>query len=201
MRSNELSEMAKNDQEIIKLIKAGDVSAFKELVVRYKDRGFSLALRLLKNREDAEEALQDSFLRAFRGLEDFRQDAKFGTWFYRIVYNVCLTRIERASTLPIFDPNVDDEVNELLEIPAMDASPVEELEQKELASLLQQKIKTLPEQYSVVLSLFYFQQLGYEEICDVLGLPLGTVKTHLFRARTMLYHSLMHLYSSKEQLL
>jgi len=87
--------VAQLDSDITELVRSGDSRAFAELVRRYKDRALSLCLRLLKNREDAEEALQDSFVRAYNGLADFRQESKFSTWFYRIVYNNCLTRVER----------------------------------------------------------------------------------------------------------
>ncbi len=192
--------MGRSEREIIGLVKAGDASVFRELVVSYQERGMSLALRLLRNREDAEEALQDAFLRAFNGMKDFRMDSKFGTWFYRIVYNVCLTKLERSPKLRIVDPPAEREDGGE-ELPDPDSSPAGELERKDLAKILHAEIDRLPEQYRTVLSLFYFQELGYDEICEVVGLPLGTVKTHLFRARTMLYNILLRSYSSKEELL
>ncbi len=88
--------MTRSDQELIAEIQSGRTASFRDLVERHKDRAFTLAIRLLKQRTDAEEALQDAFLRAFQGLEDFRGDAKFSTWFYRILYNVCLTRLGRV---------------------------------------------------------------------------------------------------------
>src|SRR5437867_7097782 len=85
--------MTDSDSEIIEHIRSGATRQFVRLVDRYKGKGMTLAVRMLKNREDSEEALQDSFVRAFRGLNTFEGTASFGTWFYRILYNLCVTRL------------------------------------------------------------------------------------------------------------
>jgi RNA polymerase sigma-70 factor (ECF subfamily) len=175
--------MALTDNELIARIRGGDRQSFSLLVDRYKDRGMTLAMRILKNREDAEESLQDAFVRAFGALGKFEGHAKFATWFYRIVYNVCLTKLgqqkRRRETL-----DVDPEPAELEDIGGLD--PHEILESKDMLGVLQKIIARLPERYASIVSLFYFQELSYDEICGVSGLPIGTVKTHLFRARAMI---------------
>ena len=193
--------MARTDLEIIELVHAGDSSVFRELVLRYQDRGFSLAMRLLRNREDAEEALQDAFIRAYNGLGGFRQDAKFGTWFYRIVYNVCLTRIDRTRTFPTQETVADVDEDIALEVAGDGPTPIDELEQRELAVFVRTEVGKMPDHYRVVLSLFYLQELSCEEIGEVVGLPVGTVKTHLFRARSVLHNQLSRSFTGKELLL
>lgn len=145
----------------------------------------TLALRLTGERSEAEELVQDSFLRAFRSLESFRGDAKFSTWFYRILYNVCMTRLRRRRTLPLQDPR-DDEPGGGAEY--ADAAPdiLERLESDEMRQILMEEIDLLPEAFRAALTLFYVQDLRYEEMTAVLQIPLGTVKTNLSRGRTLL---------------
>jgi RNA polymerase sigma-70 factor (ECF subfamily) len=174
-----------SDREIIDAIRAGNSRRFSVLVDRHKDRAMTLAVRLVGERNEAEELVQDSFLRAFRGLDTFRGDAKFSTWFYRILYNVCMTRVRRRRVLPGEDT---------CEGPAYDgaawadAEPgsQERLETDEVRDILHEEILRLPEAFRAALTLFYVQELKYEEMSLVLQIPLGTVKTNLSRGRTLL---------------
>src|SRR5579863_4706102 len=104
------------DSEIIQRILAGDAHAYAELVNRHKARGMTLALRMLNSREDAEEALQDAFVRAFRALPKFEMKSSFGTWFYRIVFNVCSTALQKRGAA--FAVSLDDEDGLVLTIPS-----------------------------------------------------------------------------------
>ena len=177
--------MPLSDSEIIGKILGGARHHYARLIDRYKDRALTLAIRMLKNREDGEEAIQDAFIRAYNGLPKFEGNAKFGTWLYRIVYNVCLTRLgkRRDEFLRI---GYDDEEAYGLHETASFASTEIDIDSREMIALVKRTIDGLPEKYSTVLSLFYFQELSYDEICTVTELPLGTVKVHLFRARTLL---------------
>ncbi len=178
--------MARSEQDILASVRAGNSRAYALLVDRYKDRVMSLAAQMVGNREEAEELVQDAFVRAFHALEEFRGDASFGTWVYRIAYNLCLTKIARRSgrTVRIEDiPSLDME--------GTDSSGgadglAEEIDQKDMLSLLERLIARLPEHYRAMIVLFYDQDLSYREIAAVTGLPLGTVKTNLFRARSVL---------------
>src|SRR5437867_5878566 len=89
--------MSLSDNEIIRSVRTGETRQYARLVDRYKDRAFTLAVRILKNRQDAEEAAQDAFVRAYNALDKFEGTAKFGTWFYRILYNVCLTKLGKRN--------------------------------------------------------------------------------------------------------
>ncbi len=176
--------MYSTDNEIIEQIIAGKRSMFAHLIDRYKEQAMTLAMRMLKNREDAEEASQDAFVRAYNALDKFERRSKFSTWLYRIVFNVCATRLRKKN----IDVTLlrDDENPENPEELYPSVVPLVEYEQKELITLIKMAIEELPEKYAMILSLFYFQELSYDEICDVTQLPLGTVKTQLFRARSLL---------------
>ena len=177
--------MAETDNEIIARVRAGSNHAFAMLIDRYKDRTFTLALRMLKRREEAEEALQDAFVRAYHALPRFEGTASFGTWLYRIVYNVCLTRIaRRREEIAVVDYD-DDQNYDSSAIHSGD-SIESTYESREMIEHIQSIIASMPEKYASVLTLWYTQDLSHEEICEVTELPLGTVKVHLFRARAIL---------------
>ena len=173
--------MPLSDNEIIARIRKGEHRLYARLVDRYKDKAMTLAKRILRDRRDAEEAAQDSFVRAYKALGTFQGTAKFGTWFYRIVYNACMTKVarnRRGSDLLALD---EDQLEVESTIPLE-----QEIEMKETARIMKDAVEQLPEKYALMLSLFYFQELSHAEICEVTQLPLGTVKIHLFRARNLL---------------
>jgi len=179
------------DRHIIDEIRAGNTRRYAQLVDRHKERAMTLALRLIGSREEAEELLQDAFLRAFKNLDQFRGDAKFATWFYRILYNLCMTRISRRKnkpgTLTIEDHNSLDTVFVDEEEPSIH----QKLEEEEFQEMVSQEINGLPEKYKSAVLLFYVQELSYDDICAVQNLPLGTVKTNLFRGRNLLRERMM----------
>jgi len=181
-----------SERELLEQIRSGKKHLFAQLVERYKDQAMTLAVRLLKNRDDAEEAAQDAFVRAFNALDKFEQKAKFSTWLYRIVYNVCLTRLKKQERQIEFVREDSDSEFESELFPSV--VPSIEYDNLELLGIVKSMIEELPEKYRAMLSLFYFQELSYEEIGDVTDLPLGTVKTHLFRARTLLLNKLASEY-------
>lgn len=177
--------MAQSDSEIIAEIHRGRRHRYAELVNRYKDLAMTLAIRMLRNRQDAEECVQDAFVRAYNALGGFEGRSGFGTWLYRIVYNVCLSRIERGKSN--FDRvDFDDQLEAF--------HSTEHSSDIEMSDLIQHVTRiagSLPSKYATIISLFYLQGLSHEEICEVTKLPVGTVKTHLFRARRLLQKGLM----------
>ena len=179
------------DRHTIEEIRAGNTRRYAQLVDRHKDRAMTLALRLTGSREEAEELLQDAFLRAFKNLGQFRGDAKFATWFYRILYNLCMTKISRrnskSETLTIEDRSGLDNIFVDEEEPTIH----QKLEQEEFLEMVSREIDDLPEKYKSAVLLFYVQELSYEDICTVQNLPLGTVKTNLFRGRNLLRERVM----------
>ena len=176
------------EQQLIDRVVSGDTRAFAGIVDRHKDKAMTLAVRLLRNREEAEEALQDAFVRAYKGLVAFNRNASFSTWLYRIVYNVCLTRIakRRHSAGHI---SLEDQTEEMYH----NETPLQEIDSKDRAEFISKAIDTLPQHLSIPVTLFYVQELSYDEISEVTGMPLGTVKTNLHRSRKILAEKLTRL--------
>jgi RNA polymerase sigma-70 factor (ECF subfamily) len=174
-----------SDEEIVARLRKGERRLYASLVDRYKDRGYSLALRILRNREDAEEALQDAFVRAWNGLAGFEGASSFGTWFYRILYNVCMTAVEKKKRESIFDEPGEEGLPDAAADPGM-TGDYAGVEMRDLVARVGGAISRLPVRYASVISMFYVQELSYPEIAEVTGLPVGTVKTHLFRGRLLL---------------
>ncbi|HWP82193.1 MAG TPA: sigma-70 family RNA polymerase sigma factor [Bacteroidota bacterium] len=175
--------MANSDHEIAQRVLGGDHRAFAELIDRHKDRAMTLATRMLKNREDAEEVLQDAFLRVFRALPAFEWKSSFSTWFYRIVFNVCSTALARRNGAAVV--SIDEDGGEAA-ILRNERGPDISFEMAELQSIVGEEIAKLPSLYASVLTLFLVQEMSYDEIAQLTGWPLGTVKVRLFRARTLL---------------
>ncbi|MHB1049541.1 MAG: RNA polymerase sigma factor [Bacteroidota bacterium] len=194
--------MPNTDHDIVRRIVAGEQKAYADLVDRHKDRAMTLAVRMLKNRSEAEEALQDSFVRAFRALPAFEWKSSFSTWFYRIVFNVCSSRLSGRKNPTTVSIDDDDELKRI-EVPSEDEAVDVHFEMLEFTGIVRQEIEKMDEAYSAILTLFYVQEMSYEEIGSVTGLPLGTVKNRLFRARTLLRSAVLkhfseHEYSEKE---
>jgi RNA polymerase sigma factor (sigma-70 family) len=172
------------DEEIVRRVLAGDKRAFGELVDRHQDKAMTLALRMLRNRQEAEEALQDAFVRAFHALPRFEWKASFSTWLYRIVYNVCSTFLGRRSQA--VHVSLNDQDDQLLDVPSEEPAPDVEYELQEVRAAVKEEIERLPEIYAGILTLFFVNDQSYEQIVEVTGLPLATVKVRLFRGRLLL---------------
>ena len=183
------------DEQLIERILRHDQHAMTALVERHKDRAYTLALRILAHEMEAEEALQDAFLRCFKGLASFDKRARFSTWFYRIVYNVCLTR--RSKLKNSQEAETTSDLSEI-ETRAGDLSSDATLLMEECSLSIEAAIRRLPDHLRTIVTLFYTQEMSYEEIVLVTGMPLGTVKTHLFRARTALKKMLAKEFQPEE---
>ncbi len=177
------------ETRIIFEIQAGNPRRFGVLVDRHKNRAMTLALRIVGNRSDAEELVQDAFVRAFRSMDRFRGESKFGTWFYRILYNLCLTSLARRGESP--EPLEGLEESSVDLPPTGDPTVLEDLVTAEALDLVRLELDTLPEKFRAALTLFYVQEMSYDEIASVMRVPVGTVKTHLFRGRVLLKKNVM----------
>jgi RNA polymerase sigma-70 factor, ECF subfamily len=181
--------MAQTDNEIIEKIRSGEKHQYSLIMARYSDKAFSLSLRILGDAEDAEEALQDAFIRAFNSLAKFEGRAKFSTWFYRIVYNACLTKLNQRGTE--FDRIEYNDERQYSDVEMVDTGLSEmTYETRDMIAFIKKVITELPKKYAAILTLFYLEDMTHEEICDVLQIPLGTVKVHLHRARVLLREQL-----------
>ena len=180
------------EQELIRRSCAGDQDAFAVLVRNNQRRAFTHAFRMLNNYDEASEAVQEAFLATWQGLHTFRGEARFSTWLYRVVYHCCLRVLEqrRRDTRNLDAVTAQAEYRATLEAGQEVQTLVTERERQEH---LQQAIQQLPGKYRAVLILRHLQDLTYEEIAQALGLPIGTIKTHLFRARNLLKERLLSL--------
>lgn len=178
------------DMELIERTRRGDREAFDELVRRYERQVYNLAYRLTGNYDDASDVVVEAFVRAFQGLHTFRGDAHFGTWLYRVVLNAFYDSRKRAKgpqhTVSL-EQDLELEGDTLArQIEDTSPGPQELVEQREREQVLQRAINQLPPERRVLIVLYHFENLSYEEIAELLRLPVGTVKSRLNRARLAL---------------
>lgn len=169
-----------DERALLQRCRDGDDTAFGELVDRYKDLVFGVVYRLVRDRSEAEDLAQEVFLHVHRGLPYFRGDARLSTWIYRIVRNVCSSALARRRPEEPFDGPDPDR-------PARDpgrADPA--FADIEMRDRLEKALARLPEHYRFVLAAHYLRGVQYEALAEALNVPLGTVKTHLHRARRQL---------------
>ncbi|WP_303316142.1 sigma-70 family RNA polymerase sigma factor [Flavivirga abyssicola] len=174
--------MTTNDQHYIDLIINGDTNAFEVLVERYKDLVFTLTLRMVKNREEAEEVAQDTFIKAYKSLNKFKGDAKFSTWIYKIAYNTSLDRLKKNKKY--FNNVAIDEFTEH-QVKTID-NALDNLEDKEREQSIRDCIALLPEDDAFLLTLYYFEDQSLEDISKTIGLKPNNLKVKLFRSRKRL---------------
>ena len=170
------------DQHYIDRILQGETNLFAVLVDRYKDMIFTLALKMVKNREEAEEVAQDTFIKIYSSLIKFKGDSKFSTWIYKIAYNTCLDRLKKNKKE---DLNISiDEFSAHL-IKTMD-NALSALEDKERKQTIQDCLNLLPGDENFLLTLFYFEDQSLEEIGKIMNINANNVKVKLFRSRQKL---------------
>ena len=181
------------DQLLISRFKNGDSAAFDEIVARYWDRIYAMVLRILRDRQDAEEVTQDAFVRAHRGLESFRGEAAFSTWLHQIAINLARNRYwywwrrKRHKTISFDQPVSDDNDTPLSEVFAADThAPDEIVVNQEFVDQIAAAMERLNRKHREVLILRNIKNMSYENIAGVLGISVGTVKSRIARARESL---------------
>lgn len=183
-----------NDNEIISKVLNGDQQAYAGLVNRYQNYVFTLTLRMIKSREDAEEVAQDIFIKAYRSLPNFRGDSKFSTWLYTIVNTTCITFL-RKKKLDVH--SLDDEKHFEVADNIDSGMRANQVEQKSRATMVSSAISLLSPDDAEVITLFYKAEQSLDEIATVLGIEVNTAKVRLHRARTRLKEK-MQLHFSEE---
>lgn len=173
-----------NDTELVTASQKGDQDAFALLVQRHQRRVFNLVFRMLRQYDEANEVTQEAFLAAWQGLPSFRGDSLFSTWLYRIAYNCCLKQLEQRKRDKALQVAVQAE--QALQEENNYARELAELESHDRQTLVREHLSMLPAKYRIVLILRHLQELTYEEMAEILMMPIGTIKTHLFRARNLL---------------
>ncbi len=175
------------EEQLVRQAQAGDTEAFAALVAAHQHFCYNLALQSLADTREAEDVTQEAFLRAWLALPRFRHQARFRTWLYRIVTNLCYTHLPRLRRN--LEALAEDELADVPSEPF--DNPLANLQVEERRACLHAQIDRLPESQRLIVLLRYREELSYEEIADALDIPLGTVKIGLFRARQRLRAALL----------
>jgi RNA polymerase sigma-70 factor (ECF subfamily) len=188
-----------SDQEVVALARAGREAAYRELIRRYERPIFSLILRMVRDRQLAEDLAQETFIKALNAIGSYRPEFKFSSWIFKIANNAAIDHLRRREldTLSL-DGSPSAATPEAIEatIPQIGdraETPLEELEARELGGAIEQAIGALRPEYRSCILLRHVEGRSYEEIAEILELPLGTVKTYIHRARHQLRDALAHL--------
>lgn len=170
----------KGDNLYINQVLKGRTNAFSYLVDHHKDRAFNLAFRICGNREEAEEIIQDSFLKAFRSLKSFKMKSSFATWLYRIVYNTAVSSVRSRNK--IITSSLDESATAISMFTEINA--VEEQSDTEYRNtLVNLALQKLNEEDRAIITFYYFEELTTDEISEITGLSQSAIKTRLFRSR------------------
>jgi len=177
---------ATKDQIYIQKVLLGDISSYSCLVDNYKDMVFTLALKIVRNREDAEEVAQGSFVKAFQKLQTFKGESKFSTWLYTIVYRTAITKIRKkiVETTDVNEYVIDNHSV------GFSISQLDLLKSEEQKKYVKMAIDVLPELDALLITLFYINENTFDEIIEITGLTMANVKVRLFRARKKIYNEL-----------
>lgn len=189
--SPNLSDKALHDYKLVRrAIDRGDQKAFAELMSRYKDSIYFMLLKMVNNRDDAEDLTIEAFGKAFKNIRQYTPDYAFSTWLFKIATNNCIDfiRKKRKQAFSLDRGFENDEGQEMaLEVKSLHPDPEEHYIKKQKVEMMRDVVDKLKPRYKKLVELRYFQELAYEEIAVELNLPLGTVKAQLFRAREFLY--------------
>ena len=187
------SSRAQEDLELVAKAKEGDQNAFSKLMARYRDSIFFMVLKLVHNRDDAEDLTIEAFGKAFNSISNYSADYAFSTWLFKIATNnsIDFIRKKRLQTTSLDQTSTTDD-GETTPIAVRDHSPdpEETVIKDQRAAKIREAIEQLSPKYRSLIELRYLDELSYEEIAEKLDLPLGTVKAQLFRAKDMLYNML-----------
>ena len=184
--------MTWSDEELVSRSIGGDADSFNQLVLRWERPIYALAYRVIGREEDARDVCQETFLRAFRALGGFRGQAKFSSWLYRIALNLCRDWVRRQRRTPVVQLPEDVDVIEL----AASREPTEPIEdlvaRRDLTRVVEKAMARLPEEQRTAIILKEYHGLTFQEIADLVGCPLSTVKTRLYQGLTVLRRDLNH---------
>ncbi|MCY1635883.1 RNA polymerase sigma factor [Marinifilum sp. D737] len=186
-----LSEKAQYDYRLVKASVNGDQKAYEELFKRYKDAIFFMLLKMVNNKNDAEDLTFEAFGKAFRNIRQYSPKYAFSTWLFKIASNNCIDflRKKRGNTISI-DGKDDAENERTITLESSGLNPEQEFVKKQKAKIMRNEVGKLKERYRRLIELRYFEEFSYEEIAQELKLPIGTVKAQLFRARELLFNNL-----------
>lgn len=176
------------DQRLIKQARRGDEAAYRVLLQKYERAVFNICLRMVRNREEAEDLAQEAFAKVFSMLERYNPSFAFSSWLFKITSNLCIDHIRkrRIETLPMDEPIRSDRGEYERQYESPTDAPDEVFHKREQMRMLATAIEQLPAHYRIMVVLRHQENLSYEEIAETLDIPLGTVKARIHRAREML---------------
>jgi RNA polymerase sigma-70 factor (ECF subfamily) len=183
--------MTELERSLVRRLRDRDERAFRELIQEHRDRVFNITYRMLGNRAEAEDVSQEVFITVFKTIDSFREESKFSTWLYRVTVNHCKNRIKYLARRHDRDRDELDETSQgangaIMGQPVRQAQPDRALQGVQMEKILQDAIEGLDEEQRIVVVLRDVEDLSIEEICEITGLPDGTVKSRLHRARLVL---------------
>jgi RNA polymerase sigma-70 factor (ECF subfamily) len=180
--------LSDEDRSLIERCLKGDEKAFEDLLSKYRNSVFSICLRMVRNSASAEDIAQEVFIKVFSALDRYDPSYPFSSWLNRITSNLCIDHLRREKdrTISLDQPVGGGDDDLIIQIPSTKAGPDREAESKEMMAMLENALGLLPEHYRIIVILRHQEQLSYEEISDTLGIPLGTVKARIHRARNMI---------------
>jgi RNA polymerase sigma-70 factor (ECF subfamily) len=183
---------SKSDHELIRLVRQGHPEAFNEIVMRYQDKVFNLALRHVGNANDAADIAQQTFVNAYRSLASFKEEANLATWLYRIVFNqsVSFFRERGRNRTVSMDGAPRDDDEPAREIASSNGDPSHHVMNRDLSDKINAVLAQLDEESRRIVILREFENYAYEEIAEILAIPVGTVRSKLHRARLVLKEKL-----------
>lgn len=189
-QENKLTKTAQYDLKLVNAALNGDQKAFEELFLRYKDIVYFKLYRMIKNKVDAEDLMFEAFGKAFKKLEQYSSNYAFSTWLFRIANNNCIDFLRKKKNIKrtVSIDRTKDEIP--INIKCDQNTPEEALYKKQKANLMREEVDKLKKQYRELIILRYFDELSYDEISGILGLPISTIKTKLYRARLMLINNI-----------
>lgn len=187
--NNDLSEKAKGDLVLVIEAKKGNEKAFAGLMTRYRDSIYFMLLKMVNNASDAEDLTIEAFGKAFRNIDNYTPKFAFSTWLFMIATNNCIDFIRKKRQTPVsIDPGLDGIDTLTLNLQSDLPDPEEALINDQKIAILRKVVNQLKSPYREIIELRYYKEYSYEEIASELGIPIGTVKAHLFRAKSLLYN-------------
>lgn len=196
------------EQQLIEKILSGDMNAFQTMVENYQRLVCHIVFRMVKNEEDREEICQDVFFKVYKNLDKFEYKSKLSTWISRIAYNTSINYLKKKK-LPLYDDlamteqkaaasRAQKETAFIEQVSGKGKTPDEWMMNKQAFKHLQAEIDDLPPKFRTILTLYHIDELSYQEICEIMSLPEGTVKSYLFRARKLLKERMLEKFPAEE---
>ncbi len=185
-----LSDKAQHDYMLVQRAIKGDQKSYANLLDRYRDSIYFMLLKMVNNRNDAEDLTLEAFGKAFKNIDQYTPNFAFSTWLFKIATNNCIDFIRRRKEISISIDQSGDSESGGIALPSNTPDPEEVMINEQKIKMMRNVINKLKPNYRELIELRYFKEYSYEEISEILNLPLGTIKAQLFRARELLYNIL-----------